>query len=242
MASSNHKVLAIDADPDSNFARSLGLSEEVYQKIVPISKQRKLIEERTGAKIREYGQMFALNPKVDDIADSYGQRIEQNITLLVMGGADKGAAGCACPENVLLRTLLQNLILFRDEVVIMDMEAGIEHLGRGTTKAIDAFIIVVEPGKNSFQTADKIIKLASEIGLYRFFIVGNKVQNELEESHIRECFSSHNVIGILPLCQSVKKADFNNKTLFKYGSLELIQKFQDSFLNLQSIIKNSKGS
>jgi CO dehydrogenase maturation factor len=161
------RVLAVDADPDANLASALGIPKSEADRILPISEQRELIKERTGASPRQFGQLFKINPRVDDIPAEFALEF-RGIKLLVMGGVRKGGAGCACPENVLLKSLLSEIILHRDEAVIIDMEAGIEHLGRATAAAIQDMIIVVEPGSRSVATAATIMKLSREIGLRDF--------------------------------------------------------------------------
>src|SRR4030042_1717793 len=143
-------VLAIDADPDANLASALGISGA--EKITPISEMKELIFERTETKPGSIGGYFKLNPKVDDLPDSLSVKFE-NIKLMRLGGIKKGGAGCICPESTLLKVLVSHIVLARDEVVVMDMEAGIEHLGRATAKAVDKLIVVVEPGRRSIDTA-----------------------------------------------------------------------------------------
>ena len=167
------RVLAIDADPDANLAAGLGI--ENAADIVPISEMKELVFERTGAQPGSIGGFFKLNPKVDDLPDSLSATYE-NIKLMRLGGVKKGGSGCICPESTLLRALVMHIVLARDEVVVMDMEAGIEHLGRATAKAVDRLIVVVEPGRRSIDTAEHIRKLATEIGLNHIAVVGNKVR------------------------------------------------------------------
>ncbi|MCL5038393.1 MAG: AAA family ATPase, partial [Firmicutes bacterium] len=173
-AAEGKRVLAVDADPDANLAAALGISEEEVRQITPIAKMNELIYERTGAEPGRMGQWFTLNPKVDDIPDRFSLR-RAGIRLLVMGGVDTGGAGCACPENTLLKHLLRHLVVERGDTVIVDMEAGLEHLGRGTARAVDAFIVVVEPGRRSFQTARAVAKLAADLGIKKVYAMGNKV-------------------------------------------------------------------
>ena len=156
------RVLAIDADPDANLAAGIGVSDA--DKVVPISEMEDLIYERTGAKPGSIGGYFKLNPKVDDLPEAVSVSFDQ-IKLMRLGGIKKGGSGCICPESALLRALVMHIVLARDEVVVMDMEAGIEHLGRATAKAVDKLIVVVEPGRRSIDTAEHIRKLAGEIGL-----------------------------------------------------------------------------
>ena len=131
-AEEGRHVLAADVDPDANLGLALGFSEEELDTIVPISKMRKLVEERTGA--GPDNQYYKINPKVDDIPDAYG-KVCNGVKLLVLGTVETGGAGCVCPEHVMLRRIINNLVLHRGDVVVLDMEAGLEHMGRGTTSA-----------------------------------------------------------------------------------------------------------
>jgi CO dehydrogenase maturation factor len=207
-----YKVLAVDADPDANLASALGLPKTEAAKIVPISHQRELVKERTGASPRQFGQLFKINPRVEDIPEEYSYPF-RGIRLLVMGAVRKGGDGCACPENVLLKSLLSEIILNRDEAVIVDMEAGIEHLGRSTASAIQKMIIVVEPGSRSVETARTIMRLSREIGLEEFGIIGNKVQDEIQERWIRSHFPASLLLGMIPYSEAIRDADRNDQPL-----------------------------
>src|SRR4030066_571197 len=161
-AEEGKKVLAIDADPDANLAQALGIPHS--PDIVPISDMKELIEERTETKLGTMGFFFKLNPKVDDLPDKLSIKID-NIKLMVLGGVKKGGAGCICPESTLLKNLVRYIVLAREEVIVLDMEAGLEHRGRGTAMAVDRLIVVVEPGRRSIETAYQIQRLANHIGL-----------------------------------------------------------------------------
>lgn len=154
-ADEGYRVVAVDADPDANLGLALGFPTEISESITPISEMKKLVSERTGAEAQSFGKMFKMNPKVDDIPDLYCKEYN-NVRLLTLGTVDSGGSGCVCPEHVLLKRLCSHLILQNKDVVIMDMEAGIEHLGRGTAQGVDAFIVVVEPGERSLQTYRKV--------------------------------------------------------------------------------------
>jgi CO dehydrogenase maturation factor len=206
------KVLAVDADPDANLASALGIPKAEAARIVPISHQRELIKERTGASPRQFGQLFKINPRVEDIPEEYSL-LFRGIRLLVMGAVRKGGEGCACPENVLLKSLLSEIVLNRDEAVIVDLEAGIEHLGRATAAAIQKMVIVVEPGSRSIDTALTIMKLSREIGLKEFGIVGNKVQDEGQERWVRSHFPAALILGMIPYSEVVRDADRNERPL-----------------------------
>jgi CO dehydrogenase maturation factor len=209
--SDGYKVLAVDSDPDANLASAIGIPPELALTIKPISEQRQLIKERTGANPRQFGQLFKLNPTVSDIPDDFSLDY-QGIKLLVMGAVRKGGEGCACPENVLLKNLLSEIILERKEVVIVDMEAGIEHLGRATAGSIDRMLIVVEPGARSIETAKKIIKLGKEIGLQDFGIIGNKLLDKHQREWIEKHFDQNLIFGMIPFDQNILESDLQQKS------------------------------
>lgn len=209
------RVLAIDADPDANLAAGLGIADA--DKIIPIADMEELVFERTGAKPGSIGGYFKLNPKVDDLPDAVSVKMD-NIKLMRLGGIKKGGAGCICPESALLRALVMHIVLARDEVVVMDMEAGIEHLGRATAKAVDKLIVVVEPGRRSIDTAEHIRKLAGEIGLKRIAVVGNKVRSDKDESFLKTHLNDFDFLGFLPYDEALIEADLNGVSPFDAGS------------------------
>jgi CO dehydrogenase maturation factor len=202
-------VLVIDADPDSNMASAIGVPKEKRKDIIPLSQMFDLIEERTGARPgQSYGGMFKLNPKVDDLVERFGIEGKDHVKLLVLGTISEGGGGCYCPENSLLKALIKHLLL-KEEILIMDMEAGIEHLGRGTAKSVDVLIIVVEPGLRSVETAGRIKALAEDIEIKKIVAVMNKVNNEEEVGLIRrelEKIGIH-MAGVIPYNKGVIETD-----------------------------------
>jgi CO dehydrogenase maturation factor len=208
-------VLAIDADPDANLAAALGIPNA--EQIVPISEMKELVYERTEAKPGSIGGFFKLNPKVDDLPDSLSIK-KENIKLMRLGGVKKGGAGCICPESTLLKVLVTHIVLARDEYVVMDMEAGIEHLGRATAKSVDNLIVVVEPGRRSIDTADHIRELASQIGLANILVLGNKVRNKKDETFIRDHLKEFPLLGFLPYDQAMIEADLEGLSPFDVAS------------------------
>jgi len=206
LSTNSNRVIAIDADPDANLAAALGIPGELQDTIIPISKQTELIEERTGAKVNQYGQMFKLNPEVSDISDTYAT-LYKGISLLVLGAIRRGGGGCACPENVLLRALVRDLVLHKNETLILDMEAGIEHLGRATASGVDIMLVVVEPGQMSIDCAYKIFDLAKEIGLLNTYIVGNKVRNQEDRDFIIKSLPDAPSLGFLSYRDEYRNAD-----------------------------------
>lgn len=200
------KVVAVDADPDANLAQALGISKNEAENIKPIAEMTELIEERTGARPGSIGGIFKINPKVDDIPEGFGHKIN-GITLLIMGKSKFAASGCYCPEHALLRRLLNHLIVERDEIVIVDMEAGIEHLTRGTAEGVDAFIVVVEPGQRSLQTAVAVKHLAKELGVKKVFVVANKVRNEEDIMFIKNSLSEIEFLGSISFNNDIMESD-----------------------------------
>jgi CO dehydrogenase maturation factor len=210
------RVLAIDADPDANLAAALGIPDA--EKIVPIAEMKDLIFERTGAQPGTIGGFFKLNPKVDDLPDSLSAKLE-NIKLMRLGGVKKGGGGCICPESTLLRALMLHIVLARDEVVVMDMEAGIEHLGRATASAVDKLIVVVEPGRRSMDTAGHIKKLASEIGLKNIGLVGNKIRGQKDEEFLKKHLSDFEFLGFIRHDEALIEADLDGVSPYDVDSI-----------------------
>jgi CO dehydrogenase maturation factor len=225
MAAAGRPVLAIDADPDANLASAIGLPDELRRSVHTISEERQLIEERTGAKAREFGQVFRLNPDVSGIAEQYGTSFA-GTHLLVLGAAQKAGGGCACPEAVLLKSLVRHLVLQRDEVVILDMEAGIEHLGRGTAMGVDLILVVVEPGLRSIETAHRIRAMAASLGIQRFAVVLNKSTAVEDRRWIAQEFGAEGLLGVIPYDRRVADADRRGVSLVDVGSEDLLQPFR----------------
>jgi len=209
-AEAGYSVLAIDGDPDANLAANLGFPHPA--EITPISELSDLIEERTGARPGQSAPFFKLNPKVDDLPENYSVK-HDGIKLMVMGRVKRGGTGCYCPEGALLQALLTHLLVQRDEVVILDMEAGIEHLARGTAKAVDKLIVVVEPSRRSIETAYRIYKLARDIGLQNIAVVGNKIKSQSEKEFLVTSVPDLEFLGFIPYDQAVVDADLANLPL-----------------------------
>ena len=234
-AESGYSVIAIDADPDSNLAAALGFPHP--ETITPISEMGDLIEERTGMRPGQSGAMFKLNPRVDDLSDKYS--LECNgVRLMVMGRIKKGGTGCYCPEGTLLKALATHLLLARNEVVILDMEAGIEHLGRGTAQIVDKLIVVVEPGRRSLETAHRIVKLAKDIDLYNIAIVGNKLRSQADREFLVSNLSGFEFLGFIPYDQAVVDADQANLSIFD-ASRQVITEVRHIYQALVSAAQTS---
>ncbi len=215
------RVLAVDADPDANLAAALGIPEKERQQIIPISKQTALIEERTGARVKQYGQIFKLNPDVADVAEQFAFRHE-NILLMTLGAVESGGSGCACPENVFIKSLITDLVLYKDDFLILDMEAGVEHLGRATARGVNSMLVVVEPGQRAIDCAERIIDMSKEIGIPSVQIIANKMVDQDDQQFIKNAFPEHNILGMIPYQESIRLADRQNKTLLENPSQELM--------------------
>ncbi|TFG30665.1 carbon monoxide dehydrogenase [Candidatus Thorarchaeota archaeon] len=204
------KILAVDADPSYTLWSALGIPFEEAKKIVPLTQNETLVEERLQVKGAEsYKGFFKLNPRVDDLAEKFAIAGPDNVSLLVAGTVEIGGSGCMCPSATLLKSLMRHLILGTDEAFVMDMDAGIENLGRGTTTGMDALLVVAEPGRRSLDILGKIRTLAQDIDVGRVFAVGNKVANPEDENMIREWVSKEEIplLGMVPLDENVKQAD-----------------------------------
>jgi CO dehydrogenase maturation factor len=234
-AEEGKKVIAVDADPDANLASALGIPRDKAEKIRPISDMAELIEERTGAKPGSMGGIFKLNPRVDDLPEGVGYHLN-GITLLIMGKSKAAASGCYCPENVLLRRLLKHLVIERSEVVIVDMEAGIEHLTRGTADSVDAFIVVVEPGQRSMQTAKTVRDMAKGLGVRKVFVVANKVRGTEDLNFIKDNIGDMELLGSINFNHSVMEADIKGASPYNYSPRtvsevkELKEKIEKEFI------------
>jgi len=224
-AAEGRRVLAVDADPAAHLAACLGMPEEQRRSIVPVADRRALIEERTGARVREYGQMFRLNPDVSDVAEKESARF-RSIHLLVLGAIGRGGSGCACPESVILKALVADLVLRRDDCVILDMEAGLEHLGRGTAQGVDLLLIVADPSRRSVETADRIRRMAGEIAIPRAAAAGNKVASPSDEAFLRDAFRDVPYLGSLPWDGAVPRADREGLPLVDIAPPALMDRFR----------------
>jgi CO dehydrogenase maturation factor len=242
LADDDQKVMAIDADPDANLASALGCKPEIAREITPIADMKDFIRERTGAG-EGYGVMFKLNPKVDDIPDRFSRDVE-GVQFLLMGSLDTGGAGCLCPENVVLRRFLDEVLEYREETVILDMEAGLEHLGRGTARAVDVLVIVVEPGRRSIETARSIVRLASDLGIKSIRIVMNKVVDDADAELLKQSFPEEQILGFVPFDRELMKLDRDGKAPYDHykntdaAFIQAMRRIRDKVVELIESNKN----
>jgi CO dehydrogenase maturation factor len=212
-AEQGQKVIAIDADPAASLANALGLPPQVAAQAQPIAEMDALIEERTGAKPGTVGGFFSLTPRVDDIPERFSVT-HRGVRMLRLGSIRGGGLGCICPESAMLKALVTHLVLYQNETLIMDMEAGLEHLGRATAGAVNVFIAVAEPGRRSLDTAQRIKNLAAEIGVKQVYLVGNKIHDAGELEFVKSNANGMTFIGYLPFDPAAGEADRTGQAVF----------------------------
>ena len=210
-AEKGYKVLAIDADPAPNLAITLGIPAEKAREIKPISENKQLIEEKTSTGVPG---VYKLSFTVDDIVQKYALTSPLGVNLLVMGTIRSVGGGCTCPANALIRVLLRHLIVERDEAIILDMEAGIEHFGRATAKHVDVMLAVADANMKALEVAKKIFQLSKEAGIEKIFLLGNKIKNKVEEELLIDFSKENNlpILGFIPYDSSVFEADMKGTT------------------------------
>ena len=229
-ADEGRTVLAADVDPDANLGLALGLRQEEVDAIVPISKMRTLVEERTGANAAN--KFFKLNPYVADIPDTFSKEVN-GVKLLVMGTVDVGGSGCVCPEHVMLKAILSALTYRKNDVVIMDMEAGLEHLGRGTAANMDQFIVVIEPGARSVQTYHNVKRLAKDLGVTRVRVVISFAREKgyfdgKDEDFVKASIPQEDLLGFIHYNTDIMDADRQGKSPYDFSpaAIEEIRKIK----------------
>ncbi len=217
-AASGRHVLAIDGDPSPCLGQALGFTEQQLVDLQPIGEMRDLIAERTGSDPKKSaGGFFKLNPKVSDLPDRFSVA-RGNIELLMLGAVEQGGSGCICPSSALLKQLVNHVIVQRDGVVLLDLYAGVEHLGRGTAESVDALLVVAEPTKRSMGTAHQVKSLANDLGINRIYLVGNKVQSEDDKKLFQEMGEDFELVGCMPHTAEVITADRSGKILYEISA------------------------
>jgi len=254
-AKSGFDVLAIDADPNANLASAFGIPAETSP--VPLIKMKELIAERTGASKDAVGVYFRLNPKVNDLPQQHWldvacserpvvsepvlsvvERVEPSrrdgLKLLVLGAITQAGAGCACPEGAFLKALLTHTILQRRELVLVDLAAGVEFMGRASVQGIDALVLVVEPGGRSIETANNLAKMARELGIKNVTAIANKITERSQEDLIRSELKDVALLEVLPYSPSVQQADLQRASVMKADAqfVEQLQKAKNALTDL----------
>ncbi|MGD0979109.1 MAG: ArsA-related P-loop ATPase [Candidatus Bathyarchaeia archaeon] len=208
-------TIAIDADPSPNLALTLGLSPEEARKIVPLSENKSLIESKTST---GYSGIFRLSFSVDDIVRDFSVKTPFGVNLIVMGTVQSMGSGCTCPANALIRALMRHLVVERGEAVILDMEAGCEHMGRGTARQVDYMLIVTDANSKSLEVANHIHALAAGAGMKQVFLIGNKIANENQKDVIKKYAQENGlrVLDFIPFDETVVEAEMRGETPLKH--------------------------
>jgi len=209
-------VLAIDADPNTNLGSAFGLPAS--QNPPPLIEFKELIQERTGIEKGSIGAYFKLNPDVQDLPEKYwlevpGSQNSKAVKLLVLGGITQAGTGCACPEGAFLKALLTHTILHRNEVVLVDLAAGVEFMGRASIQGIDALVVVAEPGSRSIETANNIADMGRQLGVKYIAAVANKITDESLLEHIKGRLKIP-VIAAVSYDPAVQQADWSCRPVF----------------------------
>lgn len=236
-AKDDFKVLAIDNDSAMNLSYTIGITPEVKEQIIPISEMKNLIEERTTVKGAGSG-VYNINPEVSDIPDKYKISGPDGLQLLVLGSIEEPATGCLCPENALIRTLLYNLFVKRNEVIIVDFEAGLEHLGRGTAKGIDLMLVVTEPSQKSLDLCKKLIDLSNKLGVINIYLIANKIIDDSQMEKINQIIKNWEVplYHSIPFDPNIGKADLEGKAPIDYDpNSEGLQSIRNLYFKLKNL-------
>lgn len=213
------KVLAIDADPDANLAGAIGIDAINREQLIPLADMEELAKERTSHG-KGFGGFFKLNPTVDDLPEELSVTYD-SIRVLSLGSIRQGGSGCVCPQHTILRALMNHILLKEDDIVLMDMEAGVEHLGRGTAQAVDLLLIVVEPGRRSLETADQIERLAADLGIRKLAYIGSKIRDDADTGFLTKHLKNKNIIGCLWQSKAICEADRNDLAPFDQAGAPL---------------------
>jgi CO dehydrogenase maturation factor len=235
LAEEGFDVLAIDADPNTNLASAFGIPSA--QSPQPLIKMERLIAERTGTGKDAAGAYFRLNPKVSDLPQKYWLEVN-GVKLLVLGAIEQAGAGCACPQGAFLRAMLTHTILQRQEVVLVDLAAGVEFMGRASIQGVDAVVVVVEPGSRSIETAKNITRMARELGVKHVAAIVNKITKGSQIEAIRGELTDITTLANIQYYPLVQKADLEQKSVFA-ACPELVEQLRQAKNMLMDLISNS---
>lgn len=231
-------VLAIDADPSTNLAMAFGIPSKASPQ--PLIEMKQLIAQRTGTGKDAVGAYFRLNPKVSDLPEKYWLKTN-NVKLLVLGAITQAGAGCTCPEGAFLKALLTYTICQRAELVLVDLAAGVEFMGRASVQGIDALVVVVEPGGRSIEAANNMAKMARELGIKNAVAIANKIRETAETELIRSQLKDIFLLGTLDYSRSVQEADLKRKPVFS-ADTKLVKQLQQAKSALMDLVFPSSGS
>ena len=236
-AKNGFDVLVIDADPNTTLASAFGVASEQCPE--PLTRMKQLIAERTGTGKDAVGTYFRLNPKVSDLPEKYSLKVN-GLKLLVLGAITQGGAGCACPEGAFLKALLTHTILQRQELVLVDLAAGVEFLGRASVQGIDAFISVVEPGSRSIETANNINKMAKDLGIDFVGTIVNKITEPAQAEIIKSQLKDTTLLGTLGYSRSLQEADLRRTAVFG-ADAEVTEQLKQAKNKLVELISGSSS-
>ncbi len=237
-AEAGFDVLAIDADPNANLASAFGIGAE--QSPDPLIKMKELIAERTGTSRDAVGTYFKLNPNVSDLPEKYWLEVD-GLKLLVLGAITEAGAGCACPEGAFLKALLTHTILQRQELVLVDLAAGVEFMGRASVQGIDALVVVVEPGGRSIETANNMAKMAIDLGIKNVAAIANKITEAAQTDAINSQLKNITLLGTILYSRSVQQADLNRTPVIS-ADVELVEQLTKAKNELTNLIFPSIAS
>lgn len=234
------KTIAIDADPSPNLALTLGLPPEKTRAILPISENEKLVKSKTET---GFSGVYRLSFTVDDVVRDFSVATPCGVSLIVMGTVRSMGSGCTCAANSVVRSLLRHLVVERDEAVLLDLEAGVEHLGRGTAKHVDIMLIVADSSIKSLETARHIHRLAKDASIEQVFLVGNKVASDSQKLAI-EAFAVQNglkVLNFVPFDGQVVDAEMKGETPLKYKESPALQTIKALSADLATWNRNTRA-
>ena len=234
---SGFDVLVIDADPNTTLASAFGIAPDQCPE--PLTRMKQLIAERTGTGKDAVGTYFRLNPKVGDLPEKYSLEVN-GLKLLVLGAITQGGAGCACPEGAFLKALLTHTILQRKELVLVDLAAGVEFLGRASVQGIDAFISVVEPGGRSIETANNINKMAKDLGISCIGTIANKITEPSQAEIIKSQLKDIELLGTVRYSRSLQEADLRRTAVFG-ADADAIEQLKQAKNKLVELISESSS-
>jgi len=236
-----YSVLAIDADPAPNLALALGMDPGEAMQIVPVSENEDLIREKTET---DFPGVYQLSFRVDDIVSRYAVITPSGVPILIMGTIHVAGSGCMCQANTVVRNLLSHLISERDEVVILDMEAGVEHLGRGTLSRVDLMLVVTDANSRALHITEKIVRLAANSGIKRSDIVGNKIKSPEEERKIRALAELIKVpvVGIIPYDFDIEAAGIADSPVYNLHETRAVKEISEIAEKIHKITDFNQNS
>lgn len=234
-AREGHDVLAVDADPSLSLGAAFGLPAE--QRPRPLIEMKELIAERTGVQKNALGVYFKLNPSVGDLPEEHWLTVA-GVKLLVLGAVTRAGGGCACPEGAFLKALLTHTVLQRHELVLVDLAAGVEFMGRASVQGIDAFVVVVEPGSRSIETARHIATMAAELGIGSIGAVANKITEPAHIEIIKSELQGIPLLGAVDYSPSVQQADLRRAPVLQADTV-LVRELDDARQRLVKLIGES---